>query len=36
MRQAMEDVLYEAGADIVFNGHLHTVRHVLPSCIEHL
>lgn len=25
MRQAMEDVLYENGVDIVFNGHLHTV-----------
>ena len=25
MRQAMEDVIYDAGADVVFNGHLHTV-----------
>ena len=29
MRQSMEDVIYEAGADLVLNGHLHTVRFVL-------
>ncbi|KAK9802602.1 hypothetical protein WJX73_000292 [Symbiochloris irregularis] len=30
MRQAMEPLLYEAGADIIFNGHLHTYERTNP------
>lgn len=34
MRQAMEDVLYRAGVNIIFNGHLHVYERTYPMYVS--
>lgn len=36
MRLAMEDVLYDAGADIVLNGHCHEYERTNPVYVSTL